>query len=45
MIVWGYGRKNKALLLLNAPAKADMPVSASHGFQGSRKYGSPISAF
>lgn len=42
MIVWGYGRKNEALLLLNAPAEADMPVSASHGFQGSRKYESPI---
>lgn len=41
MIVWGYGRKNEALLLLNAPAEADMPLSASHGFQGSRKYGSP----
>lgn len=34
MIVWGYGRKNEALLLPNAPAEADMPVSASHGFQG-----------
>ena len=45
MIVWGYGRKNEALLLLNAPAEADMPVSASHGFQGLLKYGSPISAF
>lgn len=27
MIVWGYGRKNEALLLLNAPAEADMPDS------------------
>ena len=44
MIVWGYGRKNKALLLPKAPAEADMPVSASH-FQGLLKYGSPISAF
>lgn len=24
------------------PAEADMPVSASHGFQGLLKYGSPI---
>lgn len=36
------GEKNEALLLPNTPAEADMPVSASHGFQGFRKYGSPI---
>ena len=41
----GLWEKNEALLLLNAPAEADMPLSASHGFQGFRKYGSPISAF
>ena len=39
------GEKNEALLLSKAPAEEDMPVSASHGFQGFRKYGSPISAF
>lgn len=42
MIVWGYGRKNEALLLPKAPAEADMPVSASHGFQGFRKYDLPF---